>query len=99
MSYKTTKKNRVGNKMNLLDGQSMTEEQAEYIKARFKSLPTWNGMKTHHPKFVEAVEMLPNEGGFQNVNTILHSVFQDARKEAESLLPSALNQFERGTKR
>ena len=63
----------------------MTKEEAIYIQCRFKVLPVWEGMKETHPKFVKAVEMLPDESGMDLVCHELRVSFEDAKKEAERL--------------
>ena len=61
----------------------MNKAQALFVQARFRSLPAWASMEAHHPKFAEAVSLLPDETGMSCVCQELRCVFEDAKKEAE----------------
>lgn len=66
----------------------LTDGQTAWIKARCKSNEAWPELVEHCPKFVAAIEALPDESLMEFVNSIMRDVFADMKREACAVLPA-----------
>ena len=63
----------------------LTPRQAQFIRIGFQTTPGWEELAETNPRFVQALEALPDETILRRCNVMLQEMFDDVKREAFSL--------------